>query len=321
MIKSFRLMSASICVTALLGGCGVIPSLGIPGLRMPSNVSINGADLPALIKNAQDLQAEYAGQSDKLSTDLDNSAKFNIIDGTALAAASIYRGGRDVLAFFGLAGGANIATDATFNPSLQLNTYESGYNAIACMIEKAQALPAEASNARASLRDKNNLLANARASLQPATQPVREQKSGESGKPAQPEAAPSVPANDPKVQSALQAELQKAELLRDAAASVDVAGVFKMNLANLDHVVRVKLREARKVQQPTALRDQLIANAVEAEKQKDQAKNTESAIKALNGLQAAPSADLNTVASFLGSYADIAAFDSNLKKCIAGAGF
>lgn len=300
----FRTSTVWASLVFLLTGCGTIP-----GLRMPAAVAINGSTLSSAIDSAQAVQTEYATQISTLSDDIQASTKFNIIDGTALAATSIYHGNRNVLSFFGLAGGSNLAIDAAFNPSMQLGTYEAGYSAISCMIEKAITLPNTSGGTLMSSADLGGFTArlpNPRA-LAPKQEGKTEVPAGTTDK-------------DLKIKDALTAEKQKAIALAKAAIAVDTAFVFKANLTALDHTVRKKLRETLKPQQPTAFRDHLIASAVEAQKRKDDAKQSEASIKALNGLIASQDQDANALALILGPAADIAGFDADLKKCIASAG-
>lgn len=300
----FRTSTILASLVLLLAGCSTIP-----GLHMPAAVTINGSDLSCVIESAHAVQTEYTSQISTLSDDIQASTKFNIIDGTALAAASIYHGNRNVLSFFGLAGGTNMAIDATFSPSIQLSTYEAGYSAISCMVDKAITLPNASGATLMSSADLSGFTA--RLSIPQTLAPKKEGKA---------EVPAGEPDKDLKIKDALNAEKQRAIALAKAAIAVDTVAVLKANLTSLDHTVRKKLRETLKPQQPTALRDQLIASAVEAQKRKDDAKQSEASIKALNGLVTSQDQDANALALILSPAADIVNFDADLKKCIASFG-
>lgn len=296
-------------VAALLSaGCSAIP-----GLRSPAPIEITGDNIDAVIGSARQLRAEYTRNVTVLSKDIEDSAKFKLIDGTALAAASLFGGNRNVLSFFGIAGGASIAVDGTFSPSVQLGTYESGHSAISCMVDLAltqkstEPILQRFSSGRTAMKERT---ANSLQIVNIAAVPETDEKAAE----------PEKIDTQKDVKNALFSLFQKADQIVGLSETVDLVEIFKTNLVTLDQSVRKKIRSALKPPEANGLRDQLIAQAVEAQSKKDQAKQVETSIQAINQSQGNSFRELNSLAGVLVAAANKATFDTDLKKCAANVG-
>jgi hypothetical protein len=294
----------------LSAGCSAIP-----GLRTPEPVAIGGKTIDAVIVSAKNLRAEYTSKVTLLAKDIEDSAKFKLIDGTALAAASLFGGNRNVLGFFGLAGGASIAVDGTFSPSAQLGTYEAGHAAISCMVDLALAAKSYEPMLQRFSMSRGEFIKSARSSLAISANETEVLTNNDGAE---------VPIErvDPlaSVKNALSMNVEKGNQLVEMSESVDVVEIFKSNLVSLDQSVRKKIRGALKPQEATGVRDQLITQASEAQATREQAKQLEISIQAINSSQDYKFRDVNNFAGILSAAAKKATFDADLKKCAANVG-
>ena len=285
----------------------------IPGLRLPPAISFTGIDMGEAISSAQSAQIIYGDQITVLADDVQKNAKFNLIDGTALAAASVFNGNRNFLRLFGLAGGASLALDGTFVPAVQSGAYESAYGAINCMIDLARKLNSGVETLRLASPKGTNLFTTASKSLALVTTKVATADAVET-KTAALEAE-----NQNKVRMAAVVPYLKIYATLQEAEGVDELGVFKSKLVALDHSLRKKIREALKPQGATGFRDGLIATALEAQKKKDDMKTAEMTIDILaagNSLDVG----ITQAAKAATAAANKVTFSSDLSVCIASAG-
>ncbi|WP_411877682.1 hypothetical protein [Polaromonas sp. YR568] len=289
--------------------CLVISACGSMTLHTAPLPVVDGTSIPELITQSQTIQANYAKQIEKASDALQDNARFNFGNGTALAAASIFHGNRNVLGFFGLSGGAGLAADSIFNPALQIDAYEAGHGAIACMITKAQAV---AQSEVILLAAEQNNLVNSTGGEFFNVWPLQSTQLNKSAKP--------LLASTAAIRNMALLEAQKNVTTFQAARKVDLVNVLRINVLQVDHATRQKLRAALKTQQPKGLRDGLIADAAEARKVKDDAKASGIALTALSRVPDANKTSADLLAKTFEAAANVTAFDTDLRTCAASSG-
>ncbi len=322
MVHLFKILVTLAAAAMLLPGC--------TSLRVADLVPINGNSMSELDANAKLLEASYQAQRIKLVNDLNAGAKFNLVNGAALAAASIFKAHKDVTGFFGLTAGAGLATSAMFEPDTQLAAYEAGSVAVSCMRARAQAAN------RVSNKNTNFSLLSSNADTtakSAAFTPMRRNLA------AVPQATVvlSVPGGagttsvnlvlsadqggEAQMRDALLMELNKAAPLFATAAAMDTQSMveaYQLRLSKADSAVRAKVRGALKGKEPAALSAELIQKVTDAQKAREDAKEVKAAVSALgraNGVQ--PQA-ISEFVNALTDAATLASFEADLDKCIAG---
>lgn len=274
------------------GGLSGCSSLGLQTID-PIGVQY-GTSLSAQIAAAATRQTEYGTKANGLAKRLENDAWFRLGTGTALAGVAIFEGSSYFLRGFGLLGGVNLAVDTTFNPNSQAETYEAGYHAITCMIDKAQVVAASPNSPTL-----NSFMADPRKTMS-ITQ------TGDSQ------------ANSRIFEKFTNFLKSKATLLSSPPDAV-LANAFTKNLRSLDHSVRTKIRKTLRSPDYTTLRDDLIRRAAEAAKNRDEGQETVAVAAAIMS-DFEGSADVGPIKQMVDAAVARKNFDDDLKTCIAGAG-
>ena len=260
-MRIIKLYIGALLAALLFTGCSALP-----GLRLPEQVQISTNSLTESIASAQTLQFVYSKNIDVLAKDLDDNTKFNLIDGSALAAASIFNGNKNFLRLFGLAGGASLAVDGTFSPATQMSTYESGYSGLTCMVNLARVIVRESNDLESYSASKSGFVQsiNKSLSLGGKVQAQTLTTDGDTVTTMQDD-----PANLSK--QVLFSSYQKSLSILQASDAVEPISIFRDKVIELDHALRKKIRGTLKPQGATGFRDQLISQALEAQKKKDEA--------------------------------------------------
>lgn len=132
-MKCRAVLGMTLAVT-LVSGCAT-------SITYPSKQAFDGTkSVEDQIAQARTMITDYGTKEDELAASNDRSAFTNILWGTAMVTAAVYKAPKDVLSGLAIGAGATNLTNSTFNLSGQLGVYQAATSALMCMRNEGEKL-------------------------------------------------------------------------------------------------------------------------------------------------------------------------------------
>lgn len=327
----------------LLSGCSTT-------ITYPSKQSFDFTQpVSVQVTKAREMIVDYGAKGDELAATNDKTAFSNILWGTAMVTAAVYKAPKDVLSGLAIGTGANTITNNTFNVSGQLSIYQNATTALMCMRNEGEKL--ERLRIAAGATQTPGIKANiptlqtftSRAFKAQAAEPdpctlfvASAMKKNEAVEKKKPKNAPDAP-SEAEIKLAAQlklactVEMNRAEKAiqsfaaqNNQAVAIDPGRQMADQLQGLDTTVKQKLRGLLVVKDPGTIKgdmEKLVAAATAEQKAQDQKSEAGGAAKALKDmgvLDATP--DLSAYNAQADYDAALIGFDAALTTCKAGSG-